>query len=83
MHYGNPFGHNKESRAAYILPSRAAAINAFREWLKGTAYQDFAQERRRWILKHLEELRGKVLGCWCSPLPCHGDVLIEFLEEAK
>lgn len=21
------------------------------------------------------ELRGKVLGCWCSPLACHGDVL--------
>lgn len=21
------------------------------------------------------ELRGKVLGCWCSPMPCHGDVL--------
>jgi hypothetical protein len=21
------------------------------------------------------ELRGKVLGCWCAPLPCHGHVL--------
>ncbi len=30
---------------------------------------------------HLEtlktELRGKILGCWCAPLPCHGDVLAE------
>lgn len=23
------------------------------------------------------ELRGKVLGCWCAPNPCHGDVLLE------
>ena len=23
------------------------------------------------------ELRGKVLGCWCAPKPCHGDVLLE------
>lgn len=23
------------------------------------------------------ELRGKTLGCWCSPKPCHGDVLLE------
>ena len=23
------------------------------------------------------ELRGKVLGCWCSPKACHGDVLAE------
>ena len=25
----------------------------------------------------LEELRGKDLVCWCAPLPCHGDVLLE------
>ena len=25
----------------------------------------------------LPELRGKVLGCWCYPKPCHGDVLCE------
>lgn len=23
------------------------------------------------------ELCGKVLGCWCAPKPCHGDVLAE------
>ena len=28
----------------------------------------------------LPELRGKVLGCWCKPKPCHGDVLIELLR---
>lgn len=25
-------------------------------------------------------LRGKRLGCWCSPLPCHGDVIVEWLD---
>jgi Domain of unknown function (DUF4326) len=25
----------------------------------------------------LPELRGKTLVCWCAPLPCHGDVLVE------
>ncbi len=25
----------------------------------------------------LDELRGKDLVCWCSPLPCHADVLLE------
>ena len=24
-----------------------------------------------------EELAGKDLVCWCTPLPCHGDVLLE------
>lgn len=25
-------------------------------------------------------LKGKVLGCWCKPLACHGDVIVEYLE---
>ena len=29
------------------------------------------------LLAALPELQGKVLGCWCAPLPCHGDVLVE------
>lgn len=27
------------------------------------------------LVAALPELRGKVLGCWCSPQPCHGDLL--------
>ncbi|GAG87489.1 unnamed protein product, partial [marine sediment metagenome] len=28
---------------------------------------------------HLDptELKGKDLVCWCAPLPCHADVLLE------
>lgn len=42
---------------------------------------------KRWILKQpellnsLHELEGKVLGCWCAPKPCHGDVLIEIINK--
>ena len=25
-------------------------------------------------------LKGKRLGCWCKPKPCHGDVIVEYLE---
>jgi hypothetical protein len=27
------------------------------------------------------ELKGKVLGCWCKPDACHGDVLAELADE--
>ena len=27
-----------------------------------------------------KELKGKRLGCWCKPLPCHGDVLAELAD---
>ena len=26
----------------------------------------------------LDELKGRDLACWCAPLPCHADVLLEF-----
>lgn len=36
--------------------------------------------RRTKSLYHaLPELRDKTLGCWCKPLSCHGNVLVELL----
>jgi hypothetical protein len=29
----------------------------------------------------LYELEGKILGCWCTPLGCHGDILVRLVEE--
>ena len=29
------------------------------------------------LLDIREELRGKVLGCWCAPKACHGDILVK------
>lgn len=28
-------------------------------------------------------LKGKRLGCWCTPLACHGDVLVKILGEME
>jgi hypothetical protein len=28
----------------------------------------------------LKKLKGKVLACWCSPNPCHGDVIAAVVE---
>ena len=29
------------------------------------------------VIMDIDELTGKTLGCWCKPLLCHGDVLLE------
>lgn len=34
-----------------------------------------------YLLARIGDLKGKVLGCWCAPLACHGDVLIEVLNK--
>ena len=31
--------------------------------------------------KAIKELKGKILGCWCPPQKCHGDVLIELTKK--
>lgn len=33
------------------------------------------------LYNSLHELKDKILGCWCKPEPCHGDVLIKLLDE--
>jgi len=51
----------------------------------GTRYEVIKKYRRYLLnnsklLSEIESLRNKVLGCFCAPLPCHGDVLVEFLN---
>lgn len=35
------------------------------------------------LMSQLGELKDKVLGCFCKPLACHGDVLVELAEMDK
>lgn len=37
--------------------------------------------RNEELLQDLHELRGKDLICWCAPLPCHGDILLELANK--
>ena len=30
-----------------------------------------------------KKLKNKVLGCWCKPDKCHGDILIKILNEIE
>ena len=32
------------------------------------------------LINDLKELKGKRLGCYCKPKMCHGDVLVELVE---
>ena len=37
--------------------------------------------RRPDLIAALPELAGKILGCHCRPLPCHGEMLLRLLWE--
>ncbi len=32
------------------------------------------------LMNSLHELKDKVLGCWCKPKACHGDILIKYIK---
>jgi len=69
--WGNPF------KIVYPRRTRERAIREYREWIEGDKYLAMNQGPPPTKDKIREVLRGKTLGCWCSPLPCHGDVLVE------
>jgi|SRR5215216_1682216 len=62
--------------------------NRFKEGEDGTR-EEVIEKYRKWLLsntellKQLPELYGKKLGCWCKPLACHGDVLVEELAKGE
>lgn len=69
--WGNPFTHisDRKTRAEFIVGSREEAILCYEEYLFSSG-----------LIEDIEELRGKVLACWCKPKSCHGDVLVRLLN---
>lgn len=82
-HYGNPFSDKQGTLAEIVVPTREEAIKCFREWLEGDRWGHVSPARRVWILDSLPHIKGKVLGCWCKPKPCHGDVLAELADRSE
>ncbi len=68
--WGNPFSYKEGTQAQWRAEDRADSIAKYRDWVV----------KQPKLMASLHELEGKVLGCWCAPLPCHGDVLVELIE---
>ena len=68
--FGNPFPID-----SYDENGREQCIRDYRLWFADKIGND--DEFR----KAVESLEGKTLACWCKPKACHGDVIVEYLEE--
>lgn len=70
--WGNPFRIG-------IDGNRREVIDKYEEWLLGVmsapdgSHAPSLDEARA-------ELKGKVLGCFCKPRACHGDILIRLVD---
>ena len=63
--YGNPFTIGKDG-------NREEVVEKYAEWVL-TQPELLATIRT--------ELNGKVLGCFCAPKLCHGDIIVELINE--
>lgn len=76
--WGNPYSHIPSgTKAQFVVASVDDAIEAYKKHL-------WKQIKDGSItIEQLLELDGKVLGCFCKPKPCHGDVIVKAVEWAK
>lgn len=71
--WGNPYSHKSGTLAKFKTNTRAESIEKYREYILNNPE----------LLSLLHTLEGKILGCWCKPKPCHGDVLVELIKERQ
>ena len=65
--FGNPFEIGKDG-------TRKEVIEKFRKYF----YERLRTDQK--FRDAVHDLRGKRLGCFCKPLPCHCDVYAEYLN---
>lgn len=67
--WGNPFSHIYGY--GIYCKDRYEAIQKYEEYIRNKPE----------LLADLHELKGKILGCFCKPKACHGDILIKLIKE--
>jgi hypothetical protein len=68
--WGNPYSHKIGTLAQFRVNTVKEAIDAYEKYLLANTK----------LMESLHELKGKTLGCWCKPGPCHGDIIIKLLK---
>lgn len=68
--WGNPYaiGSYVQGLQGRVRVDRETAIFLYHQWLV---------RHPEYLAAAKHELRGKDLVCWCAPLACHADVLLE------
>ena len=68
--WGNPFSHRYNTKAIHKTDTREEAVSKYEEYLI----------KNKDLVHSLIELKGKVLGCWCSPKLCHAQILAKHAD---
>ena len=66
-YFGNPFRLNTGE-------SRGSTLEKYRKYF----YEKLANDPE--FKRRIHALKGLVLGCFCKPWDCHGDIIAEYLN---
>lgn len=72
--WGNPFSH-LHGAGTYKTDTREEAVAMYTEWLLNTQHELVRAAKA--------ELKGRDLVCWCAPLACHADVLLNIANSEE
>lgn len=80
--WGNPF-------IIGVNGDRDTVCDLYERWLKEWIINEreinykigIREYSNKWVIEHIEELKGKDLACWCTPQRCHGDTLIKLANK--
>ena len=64
---------DRPTLAIEIVDTKEEALSKYKEYVLSSPE----------LMESLDELEGKVLGCFCKPDKCHGDILLELLSQKK
>ncbi len=78
--WGNPFRIGEHHPADGHKITRQESIEFYRNALPTMLA---VKDEEGNIILDLSELKGKDLVCWCAPLPCHADILLEFANKEQ
>ena len=72
VYIGRPTKWGNQNKISKIL-SREKVVQLYEEDIKNNPV----------LLRDLHQLRGKNLGCWCYPQPCHGNIIQKLLQQQQ
>lgn len=75
VYIGRPSKYGNQYRIG-VDGDREKVVRLYRLWFFHPMQAQLREEARR-------ELKGKRLGCYSHPLPCHGDVLAAYVDEEE
>ena len=65
--FANPYKIGKDG-------TREEVLEKYKEYIIDKINNDHE------LMRELNSMKGKTLGCWCFPERCHGNILLELIE---